>query len=447
MNAELENDVHSGKLSGARVFMVWLAANLVVTTLLTGTLFVPGVSWPDALLMIALGTVIGGAVLVLVGNMGTRTGLSTIALSKASFGLRGATVPAVANIIILMGWSWVQAMLAGVTLNFLVDLWWGYSNPVLFSMLCQLIVVCLAYSGHEGIAKIEPFLAAGILAGMAFVYYAVFSVYSPRELANTATFSSPEMSSQVVLDIVIATAVSWTVLAADLCRHARSERAGVVGCSLGYLLSTVITMSLGATVFAYLLLSGESAKPFDPTAMVAAFGVPAGLVIVFSVMATNTMVIYGMISSAQAVLPGKAGGKLITTLLGLVSVAGASWLAMLDMFTGFLSILSALFVPVFAIMLADYYVVRRRSYDRDILLPEGGKYWYHSGINYWALALWLMGIALSLSLTWIWPLSVGVTVPVFLFTFMAYLTYAFFAGRFNEPVSQSAHLSKPAVVA
>ena len=73
---------------------------------------------------------IGGTVLVLVGNMGTRTGLATMSLTKGSFGLRGSYLPVAANVVILMGWSWVQAMLAGVTVNFLVAQATGYSNPV-----------------------------------------------------------------------------------------------------------------------------------------------------------------------------------------------------------------------------------------------------------------------------------------------------------------------------
>ena len=41
--------------------MVWLAANMVVTTLLTGTLFVPGIPYLQAILIILLGTLLGVA--------------------------------------------------------------------------------------------------------------------------------------------------------------------------------------------------------------------------------------------------------------------------------------------------------------------------------------------------------------------------------------------------
>ena len=65
-----------------RIGMIWLAANLVVTTLLTGTLFVPAVSFGTASAMIVIGTLIGVVVLTLVGNMGTRTGLPTMAMPQ-----------------------------------------------------------------------------------------------------------------------------------------------------------------------------------------------------------------------------------------------------------------------------------------------------------------------------------------------------------------------------
>ena len=48
-----------GTVSTLRMLLIWLAANLVVTTLLTGTLFQPGVSYATALTSIVLGTVLG----------------------------------------------------------------------------------------------------------------------------------------------------------------------------------------------------------------------------------------------------------------------------------------------------------------------------------------------------------------------------------------------------
>lgn len=430
-----------GTLGTPRIGMIWLAANLVVTTLLTGTLFVPGISWSMAVGMIVLGTLIGGSVLVLVGNMGTRTGLPTMSLTKGSFGLRGSFLPVAANVVILMGWSWVQAMLAGVTVNFLVEQATGFSSPVLFSVLCQILVVCLAIFGHAGIARVEPWLALVILAFMAYIFTTAFLAYSPGDLASIPQDVDAGWTPVVALDVVIATAISWTVLSAEFNRLARTQSAGMIGSGVGYTLSTVLAMTLGATAIGYVVLDGDEAVAFDPTVIVSAFGAPLAVVIFLSVMATNTMVVYGMVSSVVNMVPSRRVTFLPTALvLGVISILGSTWLALLNQFTAFLVLISALFVPVFAVMIVDYYVVRARHYGRDILRGQGGEYWYTRGVNVAAVLVWVIGAGASLLLTYVVPSPVGATIPTFLLSALLYLGWAAATGRIDRTRRPPGHL-------
>ncbi|PPG02267.1 purine-cytosine transporter [Pseudoclavibacter sp. RFBI5] len=412
-----------GTQSLIRIALIWLAANLVVTTLLTGTLFVPGVSFGTATGMIVLGTLIGVIVLVLIGNMGTRTGLPTMALTRGAFGIRGSLVPAASNLIVLMGWSWVQAMLAGVTVDFLVFEATGFSNPMLFSAICQGIVVVLAIFGHTGISRVEPWLALVILVVMGFVFAAAFGAFSPGEFAALPVDAELGGTPFITLDLVIATAISWTVLSADMNRHAKNSVAGVVGSGVGYTLSTTIAMFLGLVAFSVVLLRGGEAIAFDPTVIVAEFGWPLGIAIFLSVMATNTMVVFGMVTSvinAQS----KWHLRFLPTaiVLGIISIIGSTFLGLLNQFTDFLFIISAFFVPVFAIMIADYYLLKRRSYSRQILQerPES-RYWYLGGINWVAVFVWIFGAALSYVLAYVAPSPIGANIPAFAVSFALYL--------------------------
>jgi NCS1 family nucleobase:cation symporter-1 len=430
-----------GTLGTRRMGMIWLAANLVVTTLLTGTLFVPGITWSSAVLVIILGTVIGGAVLVLVGNMGTRTGLATMSLTKGSFGLRGSFLPVAANVVTLMGWSWVQAMLAGVTVNVLVEQATGFSSPVLFSVLCQLLVVCLAIFGHSGIARVEPWLALVILAFMAYIFTTAFLAHGAADFDAIPVDAEAGWTNVAALDVVIATAISWTVLSAEFNRLARSQSAGMVGSGLGYMLSTVLAMVLGATAIAYVVLEGGEAVPFDPTVLVAAFGAPLAVVIFLSVMATNTMVVYGMVSSVVNLVPSRRVTFLPTALvLGIISILGSTWLALLNQFTAFLTVIGALFIPVFAIMIVDYYIVRRGHYGRDILRAEGGEYWFSGGVNAAAVVVWVLGAGTSLLLTYVVPSPVGATIPTFVFSALLYLGWSAVRGRIRTTAPPRTHL-------
>ncbi len=411
-----------GTLTLPRIGMIWLAANLVVTTLLTGTLFVPGLDYGTALTVILIGTLGGAVVLSLVGNIGTRTGLATMALTRGSFGTRGSLLPVAANVIVLMGWSWVQAMLAGITVNYVVDDLTGFSSPVLFSVLCQLIVVVLAIFGHDGISRVEPWLAVLILIIIGWIFVVAFGAYGPDQFQAIPVDESLELSPAIALDVVLATAISWTVLSADFNRFARSSRAGIIGSGVGYTLSTVIAMTLGATALGYVILAGGDAVEFDPTVLVAAFGAPLAIVIFLSVMATNTMVVYGMVTSVvNAKIGGRARFLPTALILGIISIAGSTWLALLDQFTSFLSIIGAFFVPVFAIMIVDYYFVKRSVYTRDLLDARGGRYWYRNGVNWVAVGVWVLGAGASYLLTFVWPSPIGATLPVFAGSVIAYL--------------------------
>lgn len=417
-----ESGAIRGNLSGPRMFMIWLAANLVVTTMLTGTLFVPGIDFSTAVIVIVIGTVIGTIVLTLIGNIGTRTGLATMAITRGAFGAKGSFVPVAANVIILMGWSWVQAMLAGISVNFVVAQTTGFSNPILFSVFCQALVVGLAILGHEGIERAEPWFALLILLVMAYVFVIAFTGHSASEYLQINRVPSLEFTPVLALDIVISTAISWTVLSGDLNRLARSQKAGVLGAGLGYITSTVLAMLLGLAAFSFILMDGGDAVSFDPTVLAEEFGWALAIVIFLSVMATNTMVVYGMVNS---VVGAQSRVRLkflpVALVLGAISIIGSTWLALLDQYTDFLTMIGAFFVPVFAILIVDYYIIKRGVYTRDILRDAGGIYTYSRGVNWAAVAVWAIGALVSYLLTYAYPSSVGATIPSFAVSFLLYL--------------------------
>ena len=437
-----DSGVIRGRLGTRRMFMIWLAANLVVTTMLTGTLFVPGIDYVTAVIVIIAGTIIGTIVLTLIGNIGTRTGLATMAITRGAFGPKGSYLPVAANVVILMGWSWVQAMLAGISVNFVVAQTTGFSNPILFSVLCQALVVGLAILGHEGIEKAEPWFALLILLVMAYVFVIAFNGHSPSEYTAIQADHGLEFTPALALDIVISTAISWTVLSGDLNRLAKSQKSGIIGSGLGYIASTVLAMVLGLTAFSYILLDGSDAAPFDPTALAAEFGWALAIVIFLSVMATNTMVVYGMVNS---VVGAQSRTKLkflpVALVLGIVSILGSTWLALLDQYTDFLTMIGAFFVPVFAILIVDYYIIKRRTYTRDILSDDGGVYSYSRGVNWAAVAVWIVGAIVSYLLTYAFPSPMGATIPSFVASFLLYLGLSWRSRQQFAEVASS-HLSK-----
>jgi NCS1 family nucleobase:cation symporter-1 len=280
-----------------------------------------------------------------------------------------------------------------------------------------------------------------ILAFMAYVFTVAFLAHSPAEFSAIPQDAAAGWTPVAALDVVIATAISWTVLSAEFNRLARTQRAGIIGSGIGYTLSTVLAMTLGATAIGYVVLDGGEAVPFDPTVIVAAFGAPVAVVIFLSVMATNTMVVYGMVASVVNMTPSRRITFLPTAIvLGAVSILGSTWLALLDRFTSFLTVIGALFIPVFAIMIVDYYLVRSRHYGRDILQARGGEYWYTGGVNVAAVLVWLVGAGASLLLTYVVPSPIGATIPTFVLSALLYLGWAAATRRIDRTRRPHVHL-------
>ena len=139
-------------------------------------------------------------------------------------------------------------------------------------------------------------------------------------------------------------------------------------------------------------------------------------------MATNTMVVYGMVNS---VVGAQRRTKLkflpVALVLGIVSILGSTWLALLDQYTDFLTMIGAFFVPVFAILIVDYYIIKSRTYTRDILSDAGGIYAYTRGVNWAAVAVWVIGALVSYLFTYAFLSPIGATIPSFLASFLLYL--------------------------
>jgi nucleobase:cation symporter-1, NCS1 family len=151
--------------------------------------------------------------------------------------------------------------------------------------------------------------------------------------------------------------------------------------------------------------------------------------------------VYGMVTS---VVNAKVGSRLqflpTALVLGVISIIGSTWLGLLNQFTDFLVTISAFFIPVFAIMIVDYYIVKRAAYTRDILSPRGGRYWYSGGVNWIAVVIWVIGATVSYLWTYVWPLPIGATIPAFALAFVLYLL-AMLRERARHQDARSEHLA------
>ncbi|MCL6575656.1 cytosine permease [Kyrpidia sp.] len=401
-------------------FSLWVGANVVVTTVFTGMLLVPDLPYLQAIAIILLGSLVGGVALALTGNIGMRTGLPTMILTRGAFGHRGAALPSAVNTIVLIGWSWIQAYMAGLSLDHAVEYLTGYSNVALFTILTEIIVVVITIYGHRGIERTENLIATAMLVLSVVVFGYMFMKFNIGNLISMAASEHPQLTVMVAFDIVVATAFSWLSSASDYNRNCRAERTAIVGTYFGYNVATLVAMGLGATVSGFSIL-GNMTQTYDPTELIGqanpALGFVAAVVIFLSVVSTNVMALYSATMSYLAIFPGHRYW-IPTAVMGIIATAGAmlqNWL--LEHFQNFLLMVGTLFIPVGAILLTDYYILRRKNYDAlEIVTGHKKLYWYRNGVNVRAYLAYIIGAAFAYYFSYVHTLSTGATVLTFLLT-------------------------------
>lgn len=398
-------------------FALWLGANVVVTTIFTGMLIVPAINFIYAMIIVAIGSVVGIVPLVLVGVMGQETGLTTMVLARAAFGRKGSFLPAGLNVLTLIAWGWVQARLAGLSLNYAINYSTGFSSLSLCTIFCEGLVVLITLTGHRGIETAEKFVASAMLI-FAFVVFGALAWH--YNLGHLVTMPSQGGTSVgIAFDMVIATAFSWIPLAADYNRHCKSRRIAFFGTWSGYVVATVIAMGLGAAASGLSVALGHE-PTYDPTKLLSSFGLglPAALVIFFSVLTTNVMVVYSATLSWMSIRQKSSFWK-SALIIGLITVFGALIPGILKEFQNFLLIIGSMFIPAFSVIIVDYFLLNESSkkYTNELLVVN-----YHELIKFDFIALvsYSLGALLALYWNWVSPLSIGSSLPVFLITGASY---------------------------
>src|SRR5262249_55733088 len=109
---------------------LWISmAHCIPTYRLAADLMVGGMNGWQALLTIGLANLIVLVPILLNAHPGTRYGIPFPVLARASFGTRGANVPAVLRALVACGWFGIQTWIGGEAVRiFVVALWPGFGE-------------------------------------------------------------------------------------------------------------------------------------------------------------------------------------------------------------------------------------------------------------------------------------------------------------------------------
>jgi NCS1 family nucleobase:cation symporter-1 len=383
----------------AGLFAVWFAANMQVTTIVTGALGVLlGLSLPWAVLALVLGNVVGGVFMALHSAQGPKLGIPQMIQSRAQFGFHGAVLPLLLVIIMYVGFFATSAVLGGQALAGVTGI-----DVDLAIVIVALVCTVLAVFGYRLIHRADRWIS--LLSGLGFVYLTI-------RLLKTAhlgqLWHAGSLSAGVFL-LVVAVAATWQITyapyVADYSRYlptATSISASFWWTYAGSVLGTVWMMLFGAVAVA------SAEKAFDGGSIQFVIDLAPSLsglfaaIIILGIIAINVLNLYGCFMSTATTATalrrhGIGQGARIAYIVAAAVVSTAVAIIgqgnFLTNYENFILFLAYFLIPWTAINLVDFYAVRKERYDIKAIFDPNGEY---GRVNWRALLPYLIAIAVEI---------------------------------------------------
>ncbi len=337
-------------------FGLW--GNLGVSLLgFTGAIFVlqpggagtPELSLAAALAAIAVGTLLGTLPLALAGLPGAQTGAPAMVLLRGLFGARLSYLPTVLNILQCLGWGVFELVTIATAAHTVAPALpkWGYV------LIAGLATALLTIWPLGAIRVLRKYATGAVLIVLCYLF--VQLIRHPLPALTHGTWSGYWAAT----DTVVAVAISFAPLAADYTRHSRSPRAAFAGTLAGYGVTQVLCYVIG-------LLALVTVARGNPGHIYGAFiALPVGS-LGFAILAARELDqafadVYSSAVSIQNLRP-LWDRRVLAGAIAALTTAGALWLNIAD-YENFLVLIGSVFVPMSAVLIADYFVVSRRRWD------------------------------------------------------------------------------------
>lgn len=305
-------------------------------------------SLAKGLLATLVGCTIGALVLGGAAVFGSHTGAPAMTAMRGLFGRRGSIAPTLLNVAQNLGWATMEIIVISQAAVAVAGERWRW----LFVLVAGAIATTMAIRPLGSVKVLRKFMVWLVLLASAYLFIQVLR--KPiGDIPQDGVFGF-----WPAVDLAAAGVVSFAPLSSDYTRHSKSNKAAFLGSSIGYGVAAIAYYSLG--VFAVATLGTDTEGVI--TALVT---LPAGAIALFVLLVDEVdeayANIYSTTMSAHNVI-GHVDRRWISLTIGIVATVLALFVD-LGNYTSFLYLIGSVFIPLFAVAIADFFVVSKMNWD------------------------------------------------------------------------------------
>ena len=369
-------------LGGLDLGLLWGNLGVSLLVVVAGAVLVPALSLPSALVAILVGCLVGNLMLAAAGAIGAQARVPSMVLMRAPLGERGSYLPTAINVVQCVGWTIFELLVIATAAAALSDELLGFEARWAWTLVFGAAALAMGLLGPIGVVRTLIRRVAVWVVPFAVAYLGWWALTGGGLEDAWNRPAEGGLSTWQGIDIVVGVTVSWIPLAADYTRFARSPRGAFWGTGIGYFVPDALLLALGAVVLLTRDVADASALP----AAVAAGGLVALLALLALTVAETDEAFANAYSGAvslQNLLPSVSQRLLVvaTTTAGTIGALALE----LTSFQSFLFLLGSCFVPLFAVLLADWLAAGRRYELDDVFAAPS--------VRAGAIVAWLAGFA------------------------------------------------------
>ncbi|MFJ6413345.1 cytosine permease [Terribacillus saccharophilus] len=366
-----------------RMLMVMLGFTFFSASMIAGGALGLGLSMTQFIWIVLAGNLILGLYTGALAYISAKTGLSTHLLTRYAFGEKGSYVSSFLLSATQIGWFGVGVAMFAVPVQKVT----GIDTSVLI-ILFGLLMTATAFFGMKALT-ILSFIAvpAIIVLGGYSAFGAVNDIGGVDALMQHKPTEA--LGVAAALTIGVGSFISGGTLTPDFTRFAKSPKVGVSTTVIAFLIGNSLMFAFGA-IGAIVTGQSDIAEVMFMQGLI----IPAIIVLGLNIWTTNDNAVYAASLGISNITKIKKNKVVIVN--GIIGTILAMWLY--NNFTGFLTTLGSVLPPIGAILIADYFIVRRGKYPAFETMT-------FKAVNWNAMAAWVIGAGAAKFLPGIPPLN------------------------------------------
>lgn len=389
------------RILGPKAYVaMWWGDSVMVGSFMLGSSLIPPfgkLNLTQAFIAIIVANILAALLFALNGRAGWKHGIPMVVQLRSSFGPAGAKIPSLMRAIPALFWYGVQTWLGAMALNQIFADLIGFNNVWAWFFAFQALQIYLSAKGIQSIKWMEVVGSIVIMLGVVYLIFLFLTTFGFEVKKTTNIDGSWGIPFWLAMAVLIGQFSALLLNVSDYTRY--FPRKASTGTFVG---SHIVGIVPPMILLPFVGILGAAAvgiwNPVDIISDHISSLFASIVVLVFIALAqiTTNLVANIMPPVLVAMDIFKISWEKACVIVGILGVFTCPWWIMNDAtFLTFISVISAFLGPIFAVMVADFYLVHKGNYNVKVLYEVKNLFSAFKGWNPAALISIAVGTVIS----------------------------------------------------